>query len=279
MPTAQPAGSADLDRQALIAAAKGAALCTIVGIDGSFSRPVGAQLAIRADGSIAGSLSDGCLERQLASDSRSLGVAALRRYGTGSPVIDFRLPCGGGLDILIDPAPDVPACRAALLALEQRRPARLPLPANALLAERIYLPALAVRAFGEGPELAAFADIAAAAGIAVTAIDKSALALGQASGLAPADPWTAIVLLFHDHEWEIALLREALAEDAFYIGAQGGAQARRARIETLRAAGIDKDDLARVRSPIGTPPGSRSPQALALAVLAEITAAYEALRG
>ena len=28
------------------------------------------------------------------------------RYGVGSPYIDIRLPCGGGLDILIVPDPD-----------------------------------------------------------------------------------------------------------------------------------------------------------------------------
>ena len=50
------------DHSAIGASANnGAALCTIVNIDGSFSRRLGAQLAINPDGSIVGSLSDGCL--------------------------------------------------------------------------------------------------------------------------------------------------------------------------------------------------------------------------
>ena len=55
------------DNAALRCAARGdAALCTITHIDGSFSRRVGAQLAIDRDGGIVGSMADGCLEAALA---------------------------------------------------------------------------------------------------------------------------------------------------------------------------------------------------------------------
>jgi xanthine dehydrogenase accessory factor len=48
------------DQAALrFAAAHGTALCTIVGFDGSFSRRLGAQLAIQFDGRTVGSLADG----------------------------------------------------------------------------------------------------------------------------------------------------------------------------------------------------------------------------
>lgn len=267
----------DPDHAALVAACEpGVALCTLVGIEGSFSRRLGAQLAVRADGTLAGSLSDGCLEAQLARDARVARGPEVHRYGRGSPNIDFRLPCGGGLDILVDPAPDRAAVRDALAALKKRRPATLPLPANPLLVERPFVPTLRITAFGEGPELAALEAIGAAAEIRVEAIDRAALSLGRPSGRDAADAWTAIVLLFHDHEWEIALLEEALAGDAFIIGAQGGAQAREARLAALRRRGISEAALARLRSPIGTPAGSRTPSALALAILAEVVGTYEA---
>ncbi len=202
----------------------------------------------------------------------------VHRYGRGSSAIDFRLPCGGGLDILIDPEPDRAACRAAIDSLQKRQPATLALPGSGQLKRRTYLPSLAVTAFGDGPELATFTAIARAAGIAVDAVDKGALSIGRPSGRAQADPWTAVVMLFHDHEWEFALLEEALAGPAFYIGAQGGAQARAERLAELRRMGPGVGDLSRLRSPIGIPRGSRTPQALALAVLAEITSEYELLR-
>ena len=63
------------DRSALRAACEpGVGLCTIVGIEGSFSRRLGAQLAVHPGGAITGSLADGCLEKQLASE-----VAAVSR--------------------------------------------------------------------------------------------------------------------------------------------------------------------------------------------------------
>lgn len=272
-------GAIDEDHAALAASCTvGGALATVVGIDGSFSRRVGAQLAVAADGTFAGSLSDGCLERQIAVDLRSIDKPEVRRYGSGSPAIDFRLPCGGGLDILLDPAPDSAACASTLAAVQSRTPASLPLPAPSLLAQRPYIPALRIVAFGEGPELASFENLARAAGIGVEAVAKDALSLGRPGGRAPGDRWTAVLLLFHDHEWEMHLLEEALAGDAFWIGAQGGAPARSARIEALRARGLADAAIERVRSPIGVLPGSRTPQTLALSVLAEIAHEYERLR-
>lgn len=269
----------DPDHAALAAACMPrVGLCTIVGIDGSFSRRIGAQLAVMPDGSTVGSLADGCLEAQLAADMAALTRAEVRRYGRGAARIDFRLPCGGGLDILLDPAPDRAACRAALGALEARRPARLPLPAGSPLADRSYLPALRIVAFGEGPELTQLVRLARAADIAIEAWDTRRLSLGQAAKDCRLDRWSAVVLLFHDHEWEAALLARALDSQAFYIGAQGGESARVARSLRLAALGVAEEAVARITSPIGLIPGCKAPDVLALSALSEIVARYEQLR-
>src|SRR3546814_1980127 len=101
-----------------LAAANGA-LCTIVTIEGSYSRRIGVQLAVLEDGSIVGSLADGCLEAQLAHEARKAagGTACLRRFGKGSPLIDYRLPCGAGIDVVIDPQSD----RTAIEVLQTGR--------------------------------------------------------------------------------------------------------------------------------------------------------------
>lgn len=276
------------DHIALRAAAEaGQGLCTVVGIDGSFSRRVGAQMAAAGD-SVAGSLADVCLERQLAGDLAAMGAGTapqLQRYGRGSPIIDFRLPCGGGLDILLDPAPDRAAIAEAVAALDVRQPASLalPVPAEApphLLRERHFIPPLSLVLFGEGIELTAVANLARTMGIATQVRSKdeaSGLALGRApTGLA-ADPWTAVLLLFHDHEWERTLLQWALDTPAFYIGAQGGMRARMARLDDLARSGVNESQLARIVSPIGLIPRTREPGVLALSALAEIMARYEAL--
>ena len=86
-----------------------------------------------------------------------------------------------------------------------------------------------------------------------------------------------MVLLFHDHEWEVPILEWALSTPAFHIGAQGGFEARRGRLERLEAAGLPAEQLARIRSPIGVIQHSREPAVLALSVLAEIVGEYETL--
>jgi len=265
------------DRAALRAACEpGVGLCTIVGIEGSFSRRLGAQLAVHPDGGITGSLADGCLEKQLATEIAEASGPVVKRFGAGSPLIDFRLPCGSGLDVLIDPAPDRAACRAAVAALDARLPSTVSLP-SAALPQRHYIPALRLQLFGEGPELAALAALAQAAGIETAAHGKDALSLGcKPEGLA-ADRWTAVILLFHDHEWEQAILEWALATPAFHVGAQGGMEARRGRVERLVEAGLSAEEVARVRSPVGLIPRSREPGVLALSVLAEIVGEYEAI--
>ncbi len=269
----------DEDHAALAAACEpGVALCTIVGIEGSFSRRIGAQLAVRPDGGVVGDLADGCLESQLAADVRECDGPVVRRYGRGSKAIDFRLPCGGGLDILLDPAPDRSAYREALAHLQTRQPTELKLPGEGRLRRRKYIPALRLRAYGEGRELAALARLALASDIAIEAVDKRDLTLGRRPGRAPADRWTAEILLFHDHEWEAALIEDALAGEAFYIGAQGGENARNQRTMALLARGVAEEDIARLRSPIGLLHACRTPQALALSTLAEVVGLYDRLR-
>ena len=275
------------DHAALARAAQGdAALCTIVGIDGSFSRRVGTQLAVAANGSRAGDMADKCLDDELTSQAlaaRAEGGARVLRYGQGSPFVDFRLPCGSGLDIWIDPAPDRAELQRCVAELEARREAVLPLgvPSDAAahsLNERRYVPRLRIVLLGAGAESAALVRLAAAQGVEVEWREAGqGLSLGRPPQDLTADAWTAVLLLFHDHEWEHALLDWALGTSAFYIGAQGGAPAREERLERLRAAGHGESDLARIKSPVGLIPAARDPAVLALSVLAEVVGAYEAL--
>lgn len=267
------------DRAALRAACEaGVGLCTIVGIEGSFSRRIGAQLAVHPDGRVTGSLSDGCLEKELASRTLSQPSRTVMRFGAGSPILDFRLPCGGGLDILIDPQPDREACKAAIAQLDQREKTSLALPEGPL-AQRRYLPALRLQMFGEGPEMLALSALAGAMGVAVQSFskDEHTMALGRMPAAAQADAFTAVILLFHDHEWEQAILEWALETRAFFIGAQGGFQARTERVARLETAGISEEQIARIQSPVGMIGRAREPATLALSVLAQIVGEYEAL--
>jgi xanthine dehydrogenase accessory factor len=94
--------------------------------------------------------------------------------------------------------------------------------------------------------------------------------------LLDSDPWTAIAFLFHDHDWELALLQRALALPHCYLGAMGGRRAHAARIAALQAAGAPAEQLAAIHAPIGLFHSSRDPETLALSALAEIVRAYQA---
>lgn len=276
----------DDDHAALAAVAHhGGALCSVVGIDGSWSRRWGAQLAVLPDGTMVGSLADGCLEAALRREAQAGGAPRVLRYGAGSPFIDIRLPCGSGVEVMVDPAPDAEAISGALAALHRREAAHLPLGEGHI---RRYLPRLRLIVLGSGPEASALAAMGRAQGIDLLLATPHgqngdlSLALGQHPALptnwAP-DPWTAIAILFHDHEWEHTLIPWAMASDAFYVGAQGGAKTRANRLGLLASLGFDGPSLARLHSPIGLIPATRTPSVLALSVLAEVVGAYERLLG
>jgi xanthine dehydrogenase accessory factor len=84
------------------------------------------------------------------------------------------------------------------------------------------------------------------------------------------DPRTAIVFLFHDHDWETELLAQALGQDALFVGAMGSRRTHEARLRALVDHGIPADRAACVVGPIGLIPATRDPETLALSVLAQI---------
>ncbi|MCB2093802.1 MAG: XdhC family protein [Rhodobacteraceae bacterium] len=288
---------------ALLADARDGALAVIVGVEGPSYRPLGAVMTVFADAQRVGSLSSGCIEQDIALhavESLHSGQPRTIRYGRGSDFIDIRLPCGGGLDVLLLPRPD----RKILGQLADRRNARLPVTlaidtVNGVLAlardtetgtagttfNIRFLPEIRFLIFGKGPEAGTFAALACSAGFPniLLSPDLETLDHGAQAGCDtrhlhrpgfPADiavdTRSAIVLFFHDHDWEPPILAEAVSRPAFYIGAQGSMMARETRMRELAALGLEDAALARLRGPIGLLPSARDPRTLAISVLAEV---------
>ncbi|MBN2759172.1 MAG: XdhC family protein [Rhodobacteraceae bacterium] len=109
-----------------------AALATVVQTWGSAPRQPGAQLAIREDGQMMGSVSGGCVEGAVvleALDALADGRPRLLSYGVADETaFEVGLACGGTIRILVEPiGPDAPALPVALLAdLVAARAARRP---------------------------------------------------------------------------------------------------------------------------------------------------------
>lgn len=109
------------------------ALATVVQTWGSAPRQPGAQLAIRADGTMMGSVSGGCVEGAVvfeAMEALQDGKPRLLTYGVADDLaFEVGLACGGTIRILVEPiGPDAPALHPDMLAdLVAARAARQPL--------------------------------------------------------------------------------------------------------------------------------------------------------
>ena len=84
---------------------------------------------------------------------------------------------------------------------------------------------------------------------------------------------TAIAVLTHDPKLDDPALIAALRSPAFYVGALGSRRTHEKRRDRLLAAGMTEAELARLHAPIGLDLGGRSPEEIALAVVAQIVAA------
>ncbi len=82
----------------------------------------------------------------------------------------------------------------------------------------------------------------------------------------------AVVCLTHDVKFDVPVLAAALRGGAAYVGAMGSLATHERRAAALLAQGWAARDLARIRTPIGLDIGSRTPEEIAVAILAEILA-------
>jgi xanthine dehydrogenase accessory factor len=83
---------------------------------------------------------------------------------------------------------------------------------------------------------------------------------------------TAVVTLTHDAKFDDPALLAALQSEAFYVGALGGHKTRDSRRLRLLANGLSEAQLGRLHAPIGLPIGTKTPEEIALATMAQIVA-------
>ncbi|MEM9619235.1 MAG: XdhC family protein [Pseudomonadota bacterium] len=279
-------------------------LVVIADIEGPSARAVGAMMAVCDAGEYAGYVSNGCVDADIARQALSaLHDRELKRvrYGAGSPFLDIRLPCGGAVEVVFVPDPDADAIENAIDRLNRRKPVTLSVNEDGRLSVEdnpapnvkdlsfTYAPPLQIAIAGRGEETIALARLATAARyhVMVHSPDMDVLEacaypnvtchqLRSISDIPqfPDDPWTAIICLFHDHEWETDLLSAALETSAFYIGAMGSRKTQELRLAELRERGVEDHALQRLRGPIGLVPSVRDASKLGISALAEVVDLY-----
>lgn len=251
------------------------ALVCVTDIHGGSMRSKGALMAVTPTSSV-GYISNGCVDGDIIFQARAAEEAMTLIYGQGSPFKDITLPCGGAIEVLVEPEPDKDHLATVLGQLDAREDAILILGAWS----GRYVPKLRLRIAGRGAAVHALAKQSLQSGFDVHLQSPETGMIGynrvdhltdlSAPPDVSDDPWTALVLMFHDHDWEYALLEQALKGEAFYIGAMGSKRTHRDRCAMLKDRGLSQEDIARIHGPIGIIPTMRDANLLALSTLAEI---------
>jgi xanthine dehydrogenase accessory factor len=285
-------------------------LVTVVKTWGSSPRPEGAMLAVREDGLVVGSVSGGCIEDDIVDRTRREGQKATRcevvTYGvTADEARRFGLPCGGTIQLVLEPLTRESGVRALLREVEAGHlvARRLELssgfstlhPAQAVDGLRfdgkvlttIHGPRYRMLVIGASQLSKYLAEIAVGLDYQVTICDPReeytetwdipgvTLVRTMPDDTARAmrlDERSAVVALTHDPKLDDLALMEALKSPAFYVGALGSRANNVKRRERLREFDLTDAEIARLHGPIGLYIGSRTPPEIAISILAEITA-------
>ncbi|MEV7630624.1 XdhC family protein [Actinoplanes sp. NPDC089786] len=291
------------------AAGQPVVLLRLVGRDGPGARPLGATMAVAADGDWTGSVAGGCVEGMLLDEARAVLA------GDGPRVIELRIgaellpwepgpACRSTLRILVTPAPDGPVAERVTAALgadlplrvgvELRHPYRWttgpgPDRAGESVEDLAGRPVLIIVG---GTDLAAvLAALAVPLGRRVVVVDpRPEYARAGRVPLAdevvcawpdawlgehPPSPRDAVLVLTHDPRIDDRALQAALPGPAGHVAVLGSRETHRERLSRLAGTpGLD-----RLAGPAGLDLGAGSTVETALSLLAEVVAVANARFG
>jgi xanthine dehydrogenase accessory factor len=300
---------------AWLAAGRRCELVTVIKTWGSSPRPVGAMLAVCEDGQVVGSVSGGCIEDDLIEQVRTRGITRtvpqVVSYGiSADQAHQFGLPCGGTIELAIEPLAQASAIAALLerLARGELVERRVDLATGAAtlalaapgailriedgMLHTVHGPRWRLVLIGAGPLSRFLAQVATGMDYRVTVCDprEEYRAGFDIAGVelvhqmpddlvieARLDARSAVVALTHDPKLDDLALMEALKSDAFYVGAIGSRLNNAKRRERLKLFDLTDQQLARLHGPVGLYIGSKTPAEIAISILAEITAVKNAV--
>jgi len=285
-------------------------LVTVVKTWGSSPRPPGAMLAVRDDGLVEGSVSGGCIEDDIVGRVRHDGMTATKceavTYGVSADEARrFGLPCGGTIQLVLEPLTRNSGIHALLSAIEggklvARRldlatgaatfaPARatdgLAFDGQALTT--IHGPRYRMLVIGASQLSKYLVQMAQGLDYQVTVCDPRSeyegtwdvpgvplvTTMPDDTVLAmQLDERCAVIALTHDPKLDDMALMEALKSPAFYVGALGSRANNAKRRVRLKDLEVTDAEIARLHGPIGLYIGSRTPPEIAVSILAEVTA-------
>ncbi len=286
---------------------------TVVRTWGSSPRPPGSLMIIRGDGQVAGSVSGGCIEDDLI-DRVKRGELALRlpattTYGDGAQESQrFGLPCGGTVQVVLEPLSAGSRLRELLAAMDEHRVVRRRLEmASGLVSLQaandgdvvqfddlalitVHGPRLRLLIIGAGQLARYLATMAVMLDYRVTVCDPReeyhegwaamegvTLSREMPDDLVLAmhlDARSAVVAVTHDPKLDDLALMEALKTPAFYVGALGSRRNNDTRRTRLREFEVSAEEVQRLRGPVGLNLRGLTPPEIALSIMSEMTAVH-----
>jgi len=276
---------------------------------GTSPRPVGALLAVSSEGRFFGSVSGGCVEEDLIEQLKLSPASTphIMIYGeTQEQRHRFGLPCGGALELVVEPFNDIAEVQKLIEAIEQRHSLYRSVSLNdghivhkSLKAEHnpnledqvwsnVFGPLWQMIIVGAGETGRYLAEMAQALGYQVLVSDPRPeyrqnwpmknieLLEGFPDDVLDSlsiDHRSVIVTVAHDPKVDDMALLSALNSSAFYVGSLGSKVNNHNRRERLMEHfGFSQEAVNRLQGPVGLPIGSKTPPEIALAILAEVTA-------
>lgn len=289
-------------------AGRGVWLVTVAQTFGASPRPPGSLLAMRDDGILVGSVSGGCIEDDLV--SRRAEYAGRKphfaSYGvTSEDARRFGLPCGGELEVIIEPEVPVADLEALLAHIGTGKIVgrRVDLASGAWSfapaqpmdeCERtgthftsVHGPRWRMLVIGASEIAHYLAEVASTVDFQVFVCDPREEY--RKAWRTPGTQWidgmpddavlafkpdghSVILTVSHDPKLDDMALLEALKSEAFYVGAVGSKQTSAERRKRLAEFELTAREIAQLRGPVGLAIGSRTPPEIAVAILADLIA-------
>lgn len=284
------------------------ALLVVAKTFGSSPRPTGSLMAICADGNWVGSVSGGCVEQDVFEHLHNNfpSTPEILRYGkSGKPDLRQLLPCGGSLELVVEPLTPLSSgsLQPILSALHRRQSIerhldldsakvsvhpvsnRQTTPFDGHTLIKIFGPKLRLLLIGATHVSRYVAEMAQGLDFEVIVCEPRAeyaanwplsdiqIDTGMPDDVVKTcitDAHCAVVALTHDPKLDDLAILEALPSSAFYVGALGSTRTNTKRRERLAEFDLSKTQLASLHGPVGLNIGSRTPAEIAISILSEI---------
>ena len=232
-----------------------AALCTVVKSEGSTPRHVGSKMLVYPDGHIVGTVGGGDLEHRVHDEALIAladGRARLLRYSLADPARGDPGVCGGQVEVFVEP----------------------------------ILPAPTVAIIGGGHVGKAVAHLAKWLNFRVVVSDDRpefcnkdwipeadehyVCPMDQLPSRLQIDERTYLVLTTRGSSVDVAGLPALLPSRASYIGVIGSKRRWATTVQELEKQGLEAEQLAKVRAPMGLELRAETPEEIAVSIMAEI---------